>query len=264
MDGGPDYEPIERIAAPSVTEFERDYLRRGRPVVLTGALERWPARAWTVESIDRRFGDSRIAMLSTRNGVLDIDEDQTGVFRPLRLADHVAAMRAGSCDSYVSVPVERMPRSFRDELSPLPYCQGAWHLRSRFWLGAAGTVTPLHQDLPHNFSAQLFGRKRWLLYPPASPVYRNAPWSRAPNFSGVDPERPDLARFPRFSSAKPLGCVLMPGEVLFIPRFTWHHVRSLDDNSAINFWFGGVIVRALAQAAELFKRARSLYPGEWD
>lgn len=261
----PVHRPIERRAAPSREEFVREFVRQSRPVVLTGLLERWPARAWSVDTIDRDWGSCTVAKLPARDGVLDIGEQQTPVFQQIRLSEHVAAMRRGpGCTSYLSVPLTRMPASFRAGLSTLPYCEGARHLRSRFWLGAAGTVTPLHQDLPHNLSAQLFGRKRWLLYPPGAPVYRNTPWSRAPNFARVDPERPDLVRFPRSASARPLGCVLSPGEVLFIPRLWWHHVRSLDDNAAINFWFGGAVIGTLVSAVALFKRALSLYPGEWE
>jgi hypothetical protein len=259
----PSYRPIERRAAPSRDDFA-DFVRRGRPVVLTGLLDGWKARAWSLETIDRAFGACSAMKLGTRDGVLDVDERQTAEFRPIRVSEQIAAMRRGDCASYLSVPLDRMPPSFHQGISTLPYCEGARHLRGRFWLGPAGTVTPLHHDLPHNLSAQLFGRKRWLLYPPTESVYRCAPWSRAPNFARVDPERPDVARFPRFASARPLGCVLSPGEVLFIPRLWWHHVRSLDDNAAINFWFGGPVIEALVQAAELFKRARSLYPGEWE
>ncbi len=33
------------------------------------------------------------------------------------------------------------------------------HGRSFFWMGPAGTVTPVHHDLTNNFMAQVIGRK---------------------------------------------------------------------------------------------------------
>ena len=60
--------------------------------------------------------------------------------------------------------------------------------------------------------------------------------------SPVDIQDPDLVRFPRFSRAHRLECDLGPGDVLFMPAFWWHEVRSRPDlretrNLAVNFWW---------------------------
>ena len=60
--------------------------------------------------------------------------------------------------------------------------------------------------------------------------------------SPVDIESPDLTRFPRFSEARRLECSLGPGDLLFMPAFWWHEVRSRPDqlegrNLAVNFWW---------------------------
>ena len=59
--------------------------------------------------------------------------------------------------------------------------------------------------------------------------------------SPVDIESPDLQQFPQFSEAGRLECKLGPGDVLFMPAFWWHEVRSSPDplekrNLAVNFW----------------------------
>jgi len=59
--------------------------------------------------------------------------------------------------------------------------------------------------------------------------------------SPVDIAAPDLKRFPKFTEAKRLSCVLNPGDVLFMPAFWWHEVQSYPDvvqrrNLAINYW----------------------------
>ena len=59
-------------------------------------------------------------------------------------------------------------------------------------------------------------------------------------FSDVDPERPDLTRFPRFRHARLFSLTLGPGEGLLIPVGWWHHVRALDiciNVSFLNFVF---------------------------
>lgn len=60
--------------------------------------------------------------------------------------------------------------------------------------------------------------------------------------SPVDIEEPDLTRYPLFSDARRVQCSLRPGDVLFMPAFWWHEVRSQPDpehrrNLAVNFWY---------------------------
>jgi hypothetical protein len=52
----------------------------------------------------------------------------------------------------------------------------------------------------------------------------------------VDPERPDLGRFPALARAKAASCLLEPGDLLFLPPYHWHHVRSLDVSISVSFW----------------------------
>jgi ribosomal protein L16 Arg81 hydroxylase len=79
----------------------------------------------------------------------------------------------------------------------------------------------------------------------------------------VDPELPDLRQFPRFARAHPVGCILEPGEMLFIPGRWWHHVRALDESVSLSFWYGGYKVAALNIAAALFRRLRGMQKSEW-
>ena len=45
----------------------------------------------------------------------------------------------------------------------------------------------------------------------------------------VDPEHPDLSRYPRFAQALPLHVTVRAGETLYIPALFYHHVRQSDD-----------------------------------
>jgi hypothetical protein len=56
----------------------------------------------------------------------------------------------------------------------------------------------------------------------------------------VDPEAPDLERFPRAAEAMrhALTAELKPGDAIYIPHMWWHHVRSLDALSVlVNYWW---------------------------
>merc|ERR1712070_563746 len=54
---------------------------------------------------------------------------------------------------------------------------------------------------------------------------------------GVDLGNPDLQRFPKVVDAHFIEALVGPGDVLFLPRFWWHHVHALPgDNVSLNFW----------------------------
>lgn len=50
-------------------------------------------------------------------------------------------------------------------------------------------------------------------------------------------ENPDLEKFPKFTEAAFLSCILSPGDTLFIPAKYWHYVRSLDLSFSVSFWW---------------------------
>uniref|UniRef100_A0A8D2E2I9 JmjC domain-containing protein 5 n=1 Tax=Sciurus vulgaris TaxID=55149 RepID=A0A8D2E2I9_SCIVU len=61
--------------------------------------------------------------------------------------------------------------------------------------------------------------------------------SQQPPSPKVDVEQPDLEKFPMFTEAPFLSCVLSPGETLFIPAKYWHYVRALDLSFSVSFWW---------------------------
>ena len=56
-------------------------------------------------------------------------------------------------------------------------------------------------------------------------------------FFQVDVENPDLIAFPEFSSAVYQECILKEGQMLYIPPYHWHYVRSLSLSFSVSFWW---------------------------
>lgn len=106
------------------------------------------------------------------------------------------------------------------------------------WFGPQGTISPLHQDPQQNFLVQVLGRKYIRLYSPqeSEAVYPHETHILH-NTSQVDVENPDLEKFPKFTEAPFLSCILSPGDTLFIPAKYWHYVRSLDLSFSVSFWW---------------------------
>jgi hypothetical protein len=258
---------LERVPGPSLDVFRRDYVRASRAVVLTGLTNGWRSLSdWTPDRLAARYGKAQVVAAVLAGGTLKDHGARGVVFRHVGLGDFVASLDLpGDAADYVTAPPWDFPPAFQDDYRVPAYCAGSPHLRAKLWVGKAGTVTPFHRDLPHNFHVHLGGRKRWLLVAPrdSSRMYSRGFRSGMPNFSHVDPEAPDWTRHPRFRDVTVYGATLGPGETLFIPQGWWHHTSSLDHTVSMNFWWGGRLVLAAATASSAFKRLRGICLNEW-
>jgi Cupin-like domain len=260
-------EPPERVVAPAPEDFVRHYLRASRPVVLTDITKGWlPPAEWTLDRIAARYGSARVVAARLADGTLLDDPKEGVVFQRVLLREFIESLsQPGMAGHYVMAPTWNFPDTLRQDYRLPRYCEGAWHLRAKVWVGKGGTMTPVHRDVPHNLHVHLTGRKRWLLFRPADSarMYSRGLFSGMPNFADVDPEQPDYGRHPRFRGVTAIGGVVNPGETLFIPHGWWHHTRTLDDAVSMNFWWGGPLVYLASLASTLFKRIRRIRREEW-
>lgn len=252
---------IQRIAPPSLAIFKREYQAPRRPVILTGLMEDWPARRWTLDSLRTRFGDRQVTAVRTEGGKV-VSSARDGIpYESIRFGDYLDMLEAPEMPSrYMIFPVsDVLPELIHEFVLP-EYCRDAPWFRARFWLSAKGTRSPLHRDPPDNLFAQIFGRKRFVLFSPddTKNLYPHRIWSGLPDFSRVDIERPDLVAFPRFPRAAPVTCEVGEGEVLYLPRYWWHQVTSLSQSASVNLWWAEGARAALALAGQAFVKLRKL------
>ncbi len=140
----------------------------------------------------------------------------------------------------------------------------------RLWVGGA-VRTQTHQDPEHNLACVIAGRRQFLLFPPEQvgnlyigPIDKAFP----PPLSLVDPTAPDFDRFPKFRLALQAARVahLEAGDAIFMPKYWWHHVTSIEPyNVLVNYWWGDD-ARGLERPMECFLTAllaiKHLPPGE--
>jgi lysine-specific demethylase 8 len=111
-----------------------------------------------------------------------------------------------------------------------------------FWFGTGGTRTPLHFDSYENLFVQVVGIKYIRLYDVSETPYlyvdqEQSGYGLQGNMSSIDCEREDWDIHPLAQHAKFQEVVLYPGDALYIPRRTWHYIRSLTTSISINYWF---------------------------
>ena len=205
---------------------------RGIPFLITGLVGRWPLCAITPATLRERYGD-----VPVRARVGDYINT---AFAPDR------AMRDMTMRGYldlVAAGTEALPPYVGNleinELNGMCHWPGYFSKMGppRFWLGPAGTVTPLHCDYDDNIFAQVLGTKRIFLAPPHHDVYL---YTRQANpvlyGAAFDPEHPDFERFPLARQAALVECIVEPGEMLYVPAGWYHQVRALTFSLSVNRW----------------------------
>ncbi|CAM6004744.1 unnamed protein product [Sphagnum balticum] len=252
---------IDRISPPSFEDFQHNYLKANRPIVITGLVNQWPAlKNWDFEYFSKNFGDVKAGAFSLIGGECDLNTERGSKLESVSVAESISSITEGRLDNgwAIATPVSIFPTKFQKDYYPPPYCADGKFLRSMTFLGPKGTITSLHHDLPENLYVMVKGKKRIMLFAPSSPVYPNSPFSKLPNHSKIDAEAPDYERFPRVKNAQPYYVDLVAGETLFIPSLWWHHLRNLEPSIAVNFWWAQGWKLPIAWAAATYKRLRAI------
>ena len=205
---------------------------QGLPFLMPGLARHWPLAGFTPQTLRERF-----AAMPVRARVGDYVNNAFALDRAMQdmsMLDYLDLAAQGT---------EGLPPYLGNlELRELNrFCHWpAWFTRPgppRFWLGPAGTVTPLHADYDDNLFVQIWGAKRIFLAPPHHdeflyPVEANALLFGSP----FDPEAPDYERFPLARRAALLELVVEPGDMLYVPAGWYHQVRSLSFSLSSNRW----------------------------
>jgi len=215
----------------SFADFKRLYIDQGKPVVIQGLLDDWPARTkWTRESLQRRFGQEPVKVLYSSNIVdynTESDEDtiqEMEIVVPFEqyLEDLNWMSEQARSSSTFDVPYLFGRNVFPDiplehnfpHLFPVEnftFSHYFRHVKALFFVGAAQSGTYFHQHA-HAYNAVLFGTKQWFLLPPAS----------EPSFKHESSMRRWATHKSAINYYRPLTCTQFPGETLFVPT-DWYH-----------------------------------------
>lgn len=237
----PGYGQVPRCSGLGRDEFLERFYAANRPVILTDVAAQWPARdRWTPEYLTDVIGDEWIEVMTGREHDDRYEEHLDAHRTQLRFAEYVAKVEAaGPTNDFYLVANNHFfegasaARLLTDiELDERYLDPTAGPQQTFFWYGPGGTVTPLHHDTSNVLLTQVCGRKRVTLIPA---LESHRLYNDVAVYSPIDPEAPDLARFPRYAEATVLTVTLEPGEALLIPVGWWHHVRSLETSISISF-----------------------------
>lgn len=231
---------IERRYKLSTNEFNKSYVELGKPVIISGVIPDWNGfEKWSLKYLKdlspflniyaKKFSDKGIEICSlTMERYIELiekyEEDPKNHARPPYCHD---------------LPLFSLIPSLVEDAQPFPFDylpEWYWHKWWRycqFFLGSSNSITPLHFDclLTNNIFFQIVGRKQFTILLPEDAKYC---YRKGWRWFLVNPENPDLNKYPEYKNAKPIKFIVNPGDIVYMPPGTLHHVRSLDMSISFN------------------------------
>jgi hypothetical protein len=235
---------IARIGALDAAAF-RARAAQGLPFLITGLVSRWPLTRLTPQTLRERF--SHLQVRARVGDYINTAFAPDRAMQDMTMLEYLDLVAAGTH--------ELPPYLGNLELRELNgMCHWPAYLGKmgppRFWLGPAGTVTPLHCDYDDNIFAQIWGSKRIFLAPPHHDEFLYTSEANAILFgSPFDPEAPDFEKYPRARQATTIECIVNPGELLYVPAGWYHQVRALTFSLSANRWARAMPYALSAEAA---------------
>ncbi|XP_077160178.1 2-oxoglutarate and iron-dependent oxygenase JMJD4 [Paroedura picta] len=255
---------IEKPETFTYADFFKDYLIPNDPCVFSAKFtEGWGSRRkWVTpdgkpnfEYLLRTFGEAVVPVANC-----DVKEYNSNPKEHLKLKEYISYWREHIKKNYRSprgclyLKDWHLHRAFPEQdVYTIPiYFSSDW--LNEYWdaikvddyrfvyMGPKGSWTPFHADVfrSYSWSANICGRKKWLIYPPGQEENLRDRHGHLP-FDITAPELKKSNAYPRYAqSTAPVEIIQEAGEIVFIPS-GWHHqVYNLEDTISINHnWVNG-------------------------
>ncbi|XP_060072391.1 bifunctional peptidase and (3S)-lysyl hydroxylase Jmjd7-like [Ylistrum balloti] len=260
------------ISAPvSPLRFYREHVASNKPVVVEGALQHWPAlKLWEESYFRKKIGDVNVSVTVTPNGYADAVTDGKFVMpdeRKMTMSKFLDELDAPKKDKvfYIQKQNSNLTEEFSSIISDVD-TDIDWGTEAfgqppdavNFWMGDGRAVTSMHRDHYENLYCVVRGWKTFILIPPTDlayvpyEIYQSASYrendqggfeivddeetGKVP-WVAIDPESPDLDRYPQYGHARPLKVTVHAGQMLYLPSLWFHHVSQSHGCIAVNYWY---------------------------
>ena len=209
----------------SEEEFEREYRKQLRPVVLEAFVAEWPSvRTWSFEHLAERCGDVQVT----------VNSYSTKAARVVTFTEFVELLKVsgGNTESPLYLQEWYYQPSAPQLAADMPELDIARYdfrrnlygekasTNHQLWLGQKGGITRLHRDsyMVDVMHAQIVGTKRWYVMGPKAELRLDA--NGKPDFEAlVNSSDTQLHKFD-----------LKPGDVLYLPANWFHRIELLSNS----------------------------------
>ncbi|XP_049654835.1 2-oxoglutarate and iron-dependent oxygenase JMJD4 isoform X2 [Accipiter gentilis] len=237
---------IEKVESFTYSDFFRDYLIPNHPCIFSAKFtEDWGSRRnWVTwdgkpnfDHLLQKFGEAVVPVANC-----DVKEYNSNPKEELPFKEYIKYWKEYIKNDYRSsrgclyLKDWHLSRAFpeQDVYTTPVYFSSDW--LNEYWdaiavddyrfvyMGPKGSWTPFHADVfrSYSWSANICGRKKWLLYPAGQEEYLKDRHGNLP-FDVTAPSLQDRSVYPRYNQSQPpVEIVQEAGEIVFIPS-GWHH-----------------------------------------
>ena len=234
--------PVPFIDKISRKEFYNEFVKPGKPVVLQGFMDNWDALNWGADYFKANEGEMKLAIKkgNVAEGKREIMPLSEYVFKLERYEEELKKGKSPANPGYLhDVPFFHLYPKFTPDIEPFPvdlfpkWYSENWHNYIQFFMGATGSLTPLHFDTlcTNNLFFQVVGKKKFILIPEAQ---KDQCYMKGWRWADFDPSDPDFEKFPLAQEVTPVTVEIGPGDILFIPSGVLHQVHGLSYSISFN------------------------------
>jgi hypothetical protein len=233
--------PIERRKDLTLGEFKESYMKKGIPVVFEGQANDWDCvKKWSFDYFKELYGNEVIVMADT---IGSASQKDTKTLREI-----IEDIESGGNRYYKFYPLlKKHPEHIKDFDYPWLHKRKNFHIFLevlRVFMGSKKIDTPLHCENTSNLFVQVYGVKKWVLFPsgysaiidpkPPRNFYRGFA-SKAGNssFDFFNPVYEGSFEILKYLDSYTVE--LNPGDILWTPPFYWHTVKNESDSIGVGY-----------------------------
>lgn len=245
--------PVDTVETITPEDFNKNYLKPRRPLVIKGLTKSWPAREkWTAEYLKEKVGDKIVPLYD--NSKADPSKPINSAAAQMQFSEYIDLIKSQPTELRIFFfnIFKQAPELLNDVILPKDLMGGFLESMPAMFFGGSNSVTFLHYDidLPHIFHTHFGGRKHVILF--------ENKWKRRlyciPNatyaLEDYDVLNPDTKRFPALEGVEGQQVFLEHGDTLFMPTGYWHWMKYLEGSFSLSL---------RAWDASLVRKAHSLY-----
>jgi len=229
--------PIDVVEDISKSDFELNYLKPRKPLVIKNMAKEWPAyQKWTMEYMKEVVGDKTVPLYDSAKA--DPSKPINASAAEMKFGDYIDLIKETPTDLRIFLfdPIKFAPKLLEDYISPKDLMGGFLDSYPNMFFGGKGSVTFLHYDidLAHIFHTHFNGRKHVILfdYKWKERLYQ-IPYATYA-LEDYDVENPDFDKFPALKGVQGVEAFLEHGDTLFMPTGYWHWMKYLDGSFSIS------------------------------
>jgi hypothetical protein len=232
-----DLTQIDCVDDISKEEFEKNYLKTRRPLIIKNMAKNWPAyEKWTLDYMKTVVGDKTVPLYDSSKA--DPSKPINASAAEMKFADYIDLIKNTPTDLRIFLfdPIKHAPNLLADYIAPKNLMGGFLDSYPNMFFGGRGSVTFLHYDidLAHIFHTHFNGRKHVILFENKwkDRLYQ-IPYATYA-LEDYDVENPDFRKFPALKGIKGTEAFLEHGDTLFMPTGYWHWMKYLDGSFSIS------------------------------